>query len=211
MTIEETGSDVEKFSGALKESAGVYGVALNEHDRLRLSEYYSLVVKWNRRLHLVAPCAPAEFATRHVLESLLLLPYLPLRERVVDVGSGAGLPIMPCLLVRPDLEAVLVEASLKKGIFLREATDQLKLRAQVVVDRFEKTNAPQVKFLTCRALERFQEMLPQLVAWPPISSTFLLFGGHNLRARLEQLNLPFVSTPIPKSEGRFLFVVNREQ
>ena len=202
-------SPIEEFSNALEEQASVYGVELSAHDCLRLSEYYALIMKWNKRLHLVAPCAPAEFATRHILESLLLLTYLPRDARVADVGSGAGLPILPCLIVRPDFEAVLIEASTKKAIFLREAIDQLELKARVVTGRFENTNAPQVGFVTCRALERFQEMLPSLVAWSPARSTLLFFGGHNLRERLEELKLIFAAAPIPHSERRFLFIVNR--
>ena len=208
---QESVSPIEEFSGALEEPAGVYGVELSAHDRLRLSAYYALVMKWNARLHLVAPCAPAEFATRHILESLFLLTYLPRDARVADVGSGAGLPTLPCLIVRPDLEAVLIEASAKKAIFLREAIDQLELKARVVTGRFEKTNAPQVDFVTCRALERFQEMLSSLVEWSPARSTLLLFGGHNLRERLEELNLSFVAAPIPHSERRFLFTVTSDE
>ena len=52
---------------------------------------------------------------------LVLLKHLPANAKVVEVGAGAGLPIIPCLIVRPDLEAVLIEASKKKSVFLREA------------------------------------------------------------------------------------------
>ena len=61
----------------------------------KLGEYYSLLTRWNERLHLVAPCSPQEFAFRHVLESMLLLEHLPRRARIVDIGSGGGLPIIP--------------------------------------------------------------------------------------------------------------------
>jgi 16S rRNA (guanine527-N7)-methyltransferase len=204
---EEAISINEDFSRALRERAPAYGVGLNEYDRLRLTDYYLLLMKWNRRLHLVAPCLPDEFATRHVLESLLLLPHLPRGARIVDIGSGAGLPILPCLIVRRDLEATLVEASAKKAVFLREAISQLGCNARVVAERFETTSAPQAQFVTCRALERFQEMLPRLIAWSPASATLLLFGGQNLREQFEKLNLQFTARPIPNSERRFLFIL----
>ena len=56
---------------------GSYDLDLPEETLAQLGDYYSLLTRWNERLHLVAPCAPEEFATRHVLESLLLLTYLP--------------------------------------------------------------------------------------------------------------------------------------
>src|ERR1041385_6928858 len=96
---------LEQFANALRLAAPEFGIEFDE-DRIRkLKEYYELVLKWNPRLHLVAPCSPEEFATRHVLESLTLLRHLPLDAGIVDIGSGGGLPVIPCLLVRDDLQA----------------------------------------------------------------------------------------------------------
>src|SRR6266852_1744245 len=117
---------VEEFSQALAAHAVEFAVELHDEAVERLKVYYVLLSKWNERLHLVAPCAPKEFAIRHVLESLLLLKHLPAGARVIDVGSGAGLPIIPCLLVRDDLQAALIESSQKKAVFLREALRQVR-------------------------------------------------------------------------------------
>src|SRR2546429_241328 len=159
----------DEFARALVAHAPDYGAQLTPEAVARLTAYFQLISAWNARLHLVAPCAPAEFATRHVLESLVALRFLPSGARVVDVGSGAGLPIIPCLIVRADLRATLLEASTKQAVFLREALSQLNLRARAEVraERFERTAAPTADFVTCRALERFTEMLPALVAWSP--------------------------------------------
>jgi 16S rRNA (guanine527-N7)-methyltransferase len=111
----------EQLAAALELHAPNYGVELTAEHIDKLQDYYALLLKWNTRLHLVAPCTPEEFATRHVLESLLLLKHLPMNATVADIGSGAGLPIIPCLILREDLRAVLFEASQKKSVFLREA------------------------------------------------------------------------------------------
>ena len=79
----------EEFDKALTAGAETFGVRLTAEARAGLRDYFELVGRWNARLHLVAPCEPAEFATRHVLESLLALPYLPEGASFVDVGSGA--------------------------------------------------------------------------------------------------------------------------
>jgi len=198
-----------EFDKALAERAGRFGVELGEGARARLGDYFELVAAWNPRLHLVAPCAPEEFAERHVLESLTALPFIPAGAAVLDVGSGAGLPAIPCLVARPDLRAVLVEASRKKSVFLREALSRLGLpgRARVVAERFEKVEPPEADRLTCRAIERFTEILPALVAWSAHVPTLLLFGGESLRERLELEGLSFESALVPESERRFLFVV----
>src|SRR4029453_10582950 len=127
--------------------------------------YYELILAWNMRLHLVAPCSAAEFAIRHVLESLILARHLHENASMVDIGSGAGLPSIPNLIVRPDTRATLIEASPKKGVFLREALRHCGISAQanVVVARFEKAPAPEAEYVTCRALDRFSEMVPKLI------------------------------------------------
>ncbi len=179
--------------------------------RARLADYFKHLTAWNARLHLVAPCSPAEFATRHVLESLLALPYLPENARVADVGSGAGLPIIPCLIMRPDINATLIESSPKKAIFLREALRVVGMRgaARVVSERFENTGTPQADVITCRALDRFGEMFRKLVAWSPPESGLLLYGGHNIREQIESNALAYTAVRIPESEQRFLFVIER--
>src|SRR5687768_13503430 len=114
-------SGMNRFEQSLITNMGSFDLDLSTETLAQLGEFYSLLTRWNERLHLVAPCSPEEFATRHVLESLLLLKYLPHEAKIADIGSGAGLPIVPCLIVRPDLEATLIESSQKKAVFLREA------------------------------------------------------------------------------------------
>ncbi|HWS86950.1 MAG TPA: 16S rRNA (guanine(527)-N(7))-methyltransferase RsmG [Pyrinomonadaceae bacterium] len=200
-----------EFDKALAERAARFGVELNEEARAGLGDYFELVAAWNPRLHLVAPCPPAEFAARHVLESLTALPHIPEGAALLDVGSGAGLPAIPCLVARPDLKGVLVEASQKKAVFLREALSRLDLseRARVVAERFEKIDPPEADYLTCRAIERFTEMLPILLTWSASVMTLLLFGGKGLREVLEREGLLFEGMQIPESERRYLFIVRR--
>ncbi len=166
---------------------------------------------WNPRLHLVAPCAPGEFAVRHVLESLFALPQFTPGARIHDIGSGAGLPIIPCLIARGDVSATLFESSPKKSVFLREALRCVGLenQARVITARFEKTSAPEAEFVTCRALECFTEMLSDIIVWSPPHSTLLLFGGEKLRARIETLAPTFTELHIPASDRRSLFITNR--
>ena len=183
---------------------GSYDLDLSQETLTQLGEYYSLLTRWNDRLHLVAPCTPEEFATRHVLESLLLLKHLPQGAKIADVGSGAGLPIVPCLVARADLEATLIESSHKKAVFLREALNAVGRRASIVARRFEEIEAPEVSFVSCRALDQFRDKLAELIEWAPKGSTLLLFGGENLKLKVNTKLL------IPNSDKRFLYVLTAD-
>jgi len=196
----------EQFSTSLIRHASEFGVDLsNEHVAL-LRRYYDLVMAWTPRLHLVGPCSAEEFATRHVLESLLLLKHLPASAPVVDIGSGAGLPIIPCLIVRSDIRAILVESSKKKTVFLKEALRLIPnpARAQVEDSRFEEMAPPASDFLTCRALDRFGSLLPAMLAWPGPETTFLLYVGSELKEQIEGRLVEIALELVPGSERRYL-------
>lgn len=200
---------VAEFAAALRANAPDYDVELSEDALQQLTAYYQIINRWNPRLHLVAPCAADEFARRHILESLLLLKHLPNAARIVDIGAGAGLPTIPCLITRADLSAVLIESAKRKAIFLREALALVEKVgvAQVIAQRFEDIEPPAAQFLTSRALDRFAEILPRLIAWGPLPSTWLLFGGSELKELFKRLGLKYEEMLIPNSERRFLFRV----
>ena len=199
---------LEQFANAIRLAAPEFDIELDDDQIRKLTEYFELLLKWNPRLHLVAPCSPEEFATRHVLESLMLLRHLPANAGIVDIGSGGGLPMIPCLLVRNELHATLIESSTKKAVFLREALRDIQPsgRARIVVERFENVAAPAAGFVTCRALERFADALPTIIAWAPPNATFLLFAGRKLRAEIESQLKSVVVERLPKSEARFLII-----
>jgi 16S rRNA (guanine527-N7)-methyltransferase len=199
----------EEFTRALTRAAPQYGLDLEFSAVAALRAYYQKLTEWNSRLHLVAPCSADEFATRHVLESLMALKHISVNANVVDVGSGGGLPILPCLVARSDITATLVESSPKKVIFLKETIRELDLadRAQVINSRFETLEKPSADHLTIRALENFTQSLPRLVKWASRIRTLLLFGGESLRIALESQDLSFDSQLLPESERRYLFVV----
>jgi hypothetical protein len=80
----------------------------------------------------------------------------------------------------------------------------------VLAERFERVPPPTADALTCRALERFTEVIPELIEWSSHVRRLLLFGGHSLGAEIEKAGMNFSSVLIPESERRFLFVVDKK-
>lgn len=186
-----------------------FGLALDDEQTARLADYYELVMAHNPLLHLVGPCSPAEFASRHVLESLTLLQFLATGAKLADVGSGAGLPAIPCLIVREDLRALLIESKEKKAAFLGIAVEALGLaeRATVVNRQFAETDPSAVDVVTCRALDKLSERLPRMLKWAGRRCT-LLFGGKNLEHIIREQKKLYRRHLMPLSDQRFLFVIN---
>ena len=197
---------LDRFLASLRDTARTYNVVLTESILEKLARYYALLLKWNERLHLVAPCSPEEFGTRHVLESLMVVRHLSPDACVADIGSGAGLPIIPCLVAREDIQAVLFESSKRKTVFLREALKAVECqdRAEIVPRQFQVTKAPKVQFVTCRAIDQFERLLPALIEWSPPMSTLLLFGGESIVKQLRRKLNSVTVERLPGSERRFL-------
>ncbi len=206
-----TSAALDEFQKTLESYAADYGISLSAEHISRLNRYYQLVHEWNPRLHLVAPCTAHEFALRHILESLLPTNFITDEGTIIDVGTGAGLPGLPCLILKPSLRATLIEASPKKTIFLRECVNRLSLseRTTILNVRFEKSEPIPADALTCRALDRFTELLPELLNWAHLVPTLLLFGGPAIQAQLERTVTPFSKILIPHSEQRSIFLIKR--
>lgn len=202
----------EKFVEALVGRQHLFSIGLDGPQIERLADHYELVRRQNESLNLVAPVSGEEFAVRHVLESLTLLEFLPFEAVLADVGTGAGLPSMPCLLVREGLSGVLIESKEKKAKFLTSAVKTLGLtgRVSVVNRQFEEADPGESQFVTCRALDKFTTKLPRLLKWAG-GRGLLLFGGNNLGEALRSRGVEFVQKLMPLSEQRYLFVSKPRQ
>lgn len=92
---------------------------------VKLDAFEALLRRWNARYNLVSRRDAGRLRERHVGDSLALLPWW--QGRLADVGSGAGLPGLPLAIVRPKASVVLIERSLRKSRFLRQAVIDLQL------------------------------------------------------------------------------------
>ena len=114
---------------ALDRGLGELALDLPGGARERLLDYMALLVKWNRTYNLTAIRDPLAMVGHHLLDSLAVLPHLPLAAsgRMADAGSGGGLPGIPLAIARPHWRVTLAEASQKKAAFLRQAAIELHL------------------------------------------------------------------------------------
>jgi 16S rRNA (guanine527-N7)-methyltransferase len=106
------------------------GLALPGAARSQLIDYVMLLAKWNRTYNLTAIDDPLRMVSHHLLDSLAVVPHLPMSNgaSLADAGSGAGLPGIPLAAARPEWRIVLAESSDKKTAFLRQAVLELGLR-----------------------------------------------------------------------------------
>ena len=129
----------------LSQGLAELGVDLDTATQQKLLDYLALLEKWNKVHNLTAVRDPSDMVTLHLLDSLSVLPHIK-SGRLLDVGSGAGLPGIPLSIVRPDLQVTVMDSSHKKASFMRQAKATLGIpNLEVVCGRVEEFH-PEHKF-----------------------------------------------------------------
>lgn len=126
----------------------------------RLIEYLTLLEKWNKVYNLTAIRDPKEMLIKHLLDSLAVVPHIT-GQRIIDVGTGGGLPGIPLAICFPDKAVDLLDSNSKKTRFLIQAKAELGLvNTQVIHDRVENYQ-PKLGYdaVISRAFASMQDML----------------------------------------------------
>ena len=131
----------ENLAVSLAEGLQSLGCELNDDIQLSLIHYLQLLEKWNKTYNLTAVRDVQKMVAQHVLDSLSVTTYLR-GKRVLDVGTGAGLPGIPLALANPDKEFVLLDSAIKRTRFVVQAVGELGLKnVEVVQSRIEDYQA----------------------------------------------------------------------
>ena len=159
----------------------------------RLDRFIDLLLTWQAKTNLVAPSTLPQLWTRHVADSLQLLPLAPPEVKVwVDFGSGGGFPAIPvaCALAdRPGAMVHLVESNNKKAAFLREVVRALNLPAKIYAQRIEDFGdsfGDSADVVSARALAPLKALCDQAVPLIARGAVGLFLKGQDVDAELTE-------------------------
>ena len=170
--------------------------------QVEITSYAKLLASVAIERGLVGPKEADRIWERHIANCIPITTIIPQALRVVDIGSGAGLPGIVIALARPDLKVTLVEPLQRRVDFLLEVVDQLKLPIQVVRGRAEAVKM-QFEIITCRAVAPLEKLIQ--ISWHmiPKGGSLLAIKGESAQeeigktklkkgatAQLHQINLP---------------------
>ena len=144
---------------SLQQHIQTLGLEVSEDTISRMIEFLLLLKKWNNAFNLTAITDLQEMMIKHLLDSLSIFSYLK-GPRLIDVGTGAGLPGIPLALVMPHCEFTLVESRGKKVSFLQQAKSELKIsNIKIEQKRVEQFHDAQgFDIILCRAVGTIPEV-----------------------------------------------------
>lgn len=165
------------------------GIALTEHALTQSMHYIRLLSKWNHAYNLTAITEPAAMIVRHLLDSYATVPYIS-GPRILDVGTGAGVPGIMLALARPEYEFVLLDSNGKKTRFVTQAVLELQLKnVAVVQERVEKFHTETLfDTVISRAFSQVKDMIEKTAHLCAATGRILAMKGHYPHSEL--MNLP---------------------
>jgi len=154
--------------------------------------YLKLLHKWNQTYNLTAIRDPHQMVTHHVLDSLAIRPWIK-GPRLLDVGTGAGLPGIPLAIAMPELEVVLLDSNGKKIRFLREVKRALDLPNLEIIQSRAESYRPDTGFdtVTSRALSSLENLVNWTHHLLSDHGIWVAMKGHVPSAELEAINQPY--------------------
>lgn len=202
------------------------GVALTEAQGALFNRYLDLLTEANQRMNLTRIVDRAQAEVQHVADSLTVLPFLPVGEiRVVDVGSGGGVPGLVLAIARPDAQVTLVESTKKKAAFLKSAAEQMGLSNVVVLDQRvedvgnDPAHREQYDVATARAVATMDWLIEWCVPLVKKGGKFLAMKGPKVREELpvtkKALNMTGGGEPavhgveLPGAEGHVIVEIEK--
>ncbi len=205
----------ETLESALQRGIKKLGLVISEQQVDQLIRYLNLLIKWNKAYNLTAVRDPLEMVNRHLIDSLSIVPYVE-GKRIIDVGSGPGLPGIPLAICYPELPITTLDSNGKKTRFQLQVKTELGLdNLTVVNDRVENCQFEPFDQVISRAFASIEDMINWTHQLCSEEGVFLAMKGLYPEEELSALPDGFElkschRLQVPETEGeRHLLVLGR--
>lgn len=198
---------VDSLLEQMQQGCDELNLTLTNDQHQQLLAYVALLDKWNKVYNLTSVRDPNEMISRHILDSLAILPYLT-GKTLLDVGTGAGLPGIPVAIVNPDMAVTLLDSNSKKTRFLQQAKAELSLsNVTVIHGRVEQADLSKFDTVTARAFSTIDDIIDLAGRHCDDAGCLLLMKGVYPEAELKAVTDGFhlqdvTSLTVPGCEGQ---------
>jgi 16S rRNA (guanine527-N7)-methyltransferase len=159
-------------------------IELSQDKADKLLKLYEFLVEYNQNVNLTAITDFEEVVVKHFIDSVLPFSMINIKENssFIDVGTGAGFPSIPLMIVRPDLKGTLLEALNKRCVFLKKACELTGIDAKVIHGRAEdyaKEKREAFDFATARAVAAMPVLCEYCIPYVKTGGRFIALKSVN--------------------------------
>jgi 16S rRNA (guanine527-N7)-methyltransferase len=181
-----------KLLARLQQLISATDLVITSAQEQQLIALVAMLHKWNKAYNLTSVRDPQEMLVRHILDSLVVSPYLH-GDHIIDVGTGPGLPGLPLAICNPDKQFVLLDSLGKRINFIRQVIHELKLTNVTPVLARVQDYQPNQGFssVISRAFASLADMLSWCHHLPSADGRFIALKGQPTEEELATVALPY--------------------
>ena len=205
---------------------GEANISVTPEQASQFDLYAQILVEWNEKMNLTAITAPDEIIVKQFLDSALLLSHAVVADHasMIDVGTGAGFPSVPCAILRPDIKLTLLDSLNKRITFLSHLTASIGVKADCIHARAEdggrqKELREQFDVATARAVAHLRELSEYCLPFVKVGGVFLALKGPEMEQELIEAKTAIrllggkikevKSYTLPDGSGRTLVMIEK--
>ena len=181
-----------EFSENLRSKLEMMGVIISDDIANKLKEYMSLLLEWNEKINLTAIINEEDIILKHFVDSLTILKYIDNRDKIIDIGTGAGFPGMPIGVVNSDVKITLMDSLNKRIIFIDTVIEELKLQnVKTIHARAEelarnKKYREQYNVAVSRAVANLSTLVEYMLPFINVGGNCICMKGPNVQNELSE-------------------------
>lgn len=175
-----------------EEGLAALGIQLTDKMKQQFIDYYELLIEWNEKMNLTAITEFEEVISKHFIDSLSLIKlYTPSKEKILDIGTGAGFPGIPLKIVFPDTDMVLLDSLNKRIVFLNEVITRLQLSNITAIHGRAEDYGNNIKYreqfdiCVSRAVAKLSSLAEYCIPFIKKGGHFIPYKAGNIEEELE--------------------------
>ena len=184
--------EYKEFEKEIIENGKKIGLDIAEKEVQNLYKYMLLMLEWNENVNLTAITEEKEIIYKHFIDSLSVNKYLTNKEKIMDIGTGAGFPGIPLKIFNEDLNFILVDSLNKRINFLEEVKNELNLnKLELVHARAEelaknKNYRENMDIVVSRAVARLRILAEYMLPFVKKNGICICMKGPNIEEEIEE-------------------------
>ena len=167
-------------------------VDLSEGDIAKFEKYQELLLEWNEKINLTAITDENDIITKHFVDSLYCLKYVKEKDKIIDVGTGAGFPGLPIKIVSCETEITLLDSLNKRIVYLNDVIEKLGLEKITAIHGRAEEFAIKPEFrekydvVTARAVANMKVISEYCIPFIKVGGIFICMKGSDYKEELEE-------------------------